>query len=532
MEVFHMTATPQGAVRRDPTPDELKELVATTPPSGKKRSLGFLAIVACLGSLLFGYDTGVIAGALPFMHMPGEAGGLHLNAVEEGLIGGLLAIGAALGAIIGGRMSDRYGRRHNITMLAIVFIVGTLGCTFAPNIWVLYPFRIILGFAVGGASATVPVFLAESAPKRLRGPLVAIDQFMIVFGQLVAYTMNAWISSHNGGPVVETTDGEMTWDKAQPILDTLTVTGGNGEAWRYMLVLATIPAIMLWIGVRMLPESSRWYAANFRYAEAVGSLKRLRDDSKDDVGTEIEQMVEVNRQEAEEEKWTLRQAWSTKWTKKILIIGITLGCFDQLTGINTAMYYLPKILHAVGFASADAITLNVYTGIASCIGAGTGLWVVAKFLRRHVGIYQEAGITIALSALALVFAFGVAPYENADGTFSDDLPTMIPWIVLILVAVFVFIKQSGTVVWIYMGELFPAKIRGVGNGLAVGCLWIMNAIVTFVFPPMIENLGGAITYGIFAAINFCALLFYIKVVPETKIYSLEEIEERLEKMYS
>ena len=109
---------------------------------------------------------------------------------------------------------------------------------------------------------------------------------------------------------------------------------------------------------------------------------------------------------------------------------------------------------------------------------------------------------------------------------------MIPWIVLVLVAVFVFIKQSGTVVWIYMGELFPAKIRGIGNGLAVGCLWIMNAVVTFVFPPMIENLGGAITYGIFAAINFCALLFYIKVVPETKIYSLEEIEERLEKAYS
>ena len=528
-----MTATPEGAIRRDPTPAEIEELVATTPPSGKKRSLGFLAFVACLGSLLFGYDTGVIAGALPFMHMPHAAGGLQLTAFEEGLIGGLLAIGAALGAIIGGRMSDRYGRRHNITMLAIVFIIGTLGCTLAPNIWVLYPFRIILGFAVGGASATVPVFLAESAPKRLRGPLVAIDQFMIVFGQLVAYTMNAWISSHNGGPRVETSSGSMTWDDAQPILNTLTITGGNGQAWRYMLVLATIPAIALWIGIRMLPESSRWYAANFQYADAIGSLKRVRDEEKDGpVAEEIEQMVEVNRQEEEEEKWTLRQAWNTKWTRKILLIGIALGCFDQLTGINTAMYYLPKILHAVGFSSADSITLNVYTGIASCIGAGTGLWVVSKFLRRHVGIYQEAGITIALSTLALVFAFGVAPYEMEDGTFSADMPAMVPWLVLVIVAIFVFIKQSGTVVWIYMGELFPGKIRGVGNGLAVGCLWIMNAIVTAVFPPMIENFGGAVTYGIFAAINFVALLFYIKVGPETKIYSLEEIEERLEKMYS
>lgn len=528
-----MTATPEGAIRRDPTSAEIEELVADTPPSGKKRSLGFLAIVACLGSLLFGYDTGVIAGALPFMHMPTDAGGLQLTSFEEGLIGGLLAIGAALGAIVGGRMSDRWGRRHNITMLAIVFIIGTVGCTIAPNIWVLYPFRIVLGFAVGGASATVPVFLAESAPKRLRGPLVAIDQFMIVFGQLVAYTMNAWISSHNGGPQVETTDGHMSWDEAIPILEQLTITGGNGDAWRLMLVLATIPAVALWIGIRMLPESSRWYAANFRYPEAIGALKRLRDEEKDGpVAIEIEQMVEVNRQEEEAEKWTLRQAWNTKWTKKILLIGITLGCFDQLTGINTAMYYLPKVLHAVGFSSGDSITLNVYTGIASCIGAGTGLWAVARFLRRHVGMYQEAGITIALSSLALVFAFGVAPYELEDGTFSANMPAMVPWLVLVLVALFVFIKQSGTVVWIYMGELFPAKIRGIGNGLAVGCLWIMNAIVTAVFPPMIENLGGAITYGIFAAINLVAFLFYWKVVPETKIYTLEEIEERLENEYS
>ncbi|MGO1943712.1 MAG: MFS transporter [Ancrocorticia sp.] len=527
-----MTARPEETVRKDPTPNEITEMVANTPPSGKKRSLGLLAIVACLGSFLFGYDTGVIAGALPFMHMPGEAGGLHLTAFEEGLVGGLLAIGAAIGAIVGGRMSDRWGRRHNITMLAIVFIIGTIGCSVAPNIWVLYPFRIILGFAVGGASATVPVFLAESAPKRLRGPLVAIDQFMIVFGQLVAYSMNAWISTHNGGPQVETTDGHMSWDDAQPIIDSLTITSGNGEAWRLMLVLATIPAVALWIGIRMMPESSRWYAANYHYPEAIGALKRLRDDEKDNVEKEIQQMVEINRQEAEEEKWTLRQAWKTKWTKKILIIGIILGCFDQLTGINTAMYYLPKVLHAVGFGSADAISLNVLTGLAACIGAGVGLWVVATFLRRHVGMYQELGITIALSTLALVFLFGVQPYEQADGTLSSDIPTIVPWLVLVLVAIFVFIKQSGTVVWIYMGELFPAKIRGIGNGLAVGCLWIMNAIVTAVFPPMIENLGGAITYGIFAAINLVAFIFYWKVVPETKIYTLEEIEARLEKKYS
>ena len=189
----------------DYTPDKVRDLVATTPASGTKRSLGVIAAVATLGSLLFGYDTGVIAGALPYMYMPGNAGGLHMTTFEEGWVGGLLCIGAAAGAFFGGRLSDRYGRRHNITLLAIVFLFGAIGCAIAPNIWVLYLARIILGFAVGGASATVPVFLGETAPKRLRGVLVATDQMMIVFGQFMAFSMNAVIARWQGGPTVTLT---------------------------------------------------------------------------------------------------------------------------------------------------------------------------------------------------------------------------------------------------------------------------------------------------------------------------------------
>lgn len=530
----------EAKVLRGPSPQELREMVASTPPSGKKRSIGLLAMVATFGSLLFGYDTGVIAGALPFMYMPHAAGGLHLTSVEEGLVGGLLAIGAAFGAIIGGQLSDRYGRRHNITILAVIFIVGTLGCTFAPSIWVLYPFRFVLGWAVGGASATVPIFLAESAPARIRGPLVAIDQFMIVFGQLLAYSMNAWISSHNGGPQVQVESDPTgtfaagswhAWDEVSKI-SSVVVSEGNGDAWRYMLVLATIPAIALWIGIRMMPESSRWYAANGHYFEAIGSLKRVRDEQKDDVSEEIGQMVDIHRAESQQEKWTLRQTWKTKWTRKILLIGIFLGFFDQLTGINTAMYYLPKILHAAGFSSADAITLNVITGLASAVGAGVGLYLVGRFYRRHVGIYQEAGITISLTLLALVFGFGIAPHMDAEGNMLSSMPSFLPWTVLAIVAIFVFIKQSGTVNWILVSEIFPARVRGIGQGVAVGALWIMNAVVTFAFPVMISGLGPAWTYGVFAMINLVALFFYIKVVPETKTHTLEEIEQDLEERFS
>ena len=530
-------ATPELGLSKEAT----AELVAKTPPSGKKRSVGLVAAVATFGSLLFGYDTGVIAGALPYMYMPEGAGGLHLTAAEEGLVGGLLAIGAAFGAIIGGYLSDKYGRRHNIIMLAIIFIVGTVGCTLAPNVFIMYPFRFILGWAVGGASATVPVYLAETAPKRIRGPLIAIDQFMIVFGQLLAYSMNALLNTANGGPQVTVESdptgqfaagAQVSWDDVANIQN-IAVSAGNGMTWRYMLVLATIPAIALWIGMRMMPESSRWYASKQRYEDAIGALKRIRDEEKDGpVADEMEEMMEVQRLESSQERWNLKQVVATKWTRKLLFIGIFLGFFDQLTGINTAMYYLPKILHAAGFSSANAITLNVLTGLASAIGAGVGLWIVGKFARRHVGIYQETGVTISLFALAAVFGFGIAPHMNADGSIGDSIPSYLPWMVVLLVAIFVFIKQSGTVNWILVSEIFPARARGVAQGFAVGALWIMNAVVTFAFPIMIANLGGAWTYAVFGAINLVALMFYIFIVPETKFNSLEELEEKFEKQYS
>ena len=520
---------------------ETADLVAKTPASGKKRSIGLVAAVATFGSLLFGYDTGVIAGALPYMYMPGNAGGLGLNAVEEGLVGALLAIGAAFGALIGGQLSDKFGRRHNILMLAGIFIVGTLGCTFAPNVFIMYPFRFILGWAVGGASATVPVYLSETAPKRIRGPLVAIDQFMVVFGQLLAYSMNALINTASGGPQV-TVESDPTgqfaagtvvsWDDVQNIQN-IAVSAGNGSMWRYMLVLATIPAVALWIGMRLMPESSRWYASKQRYEEAIGALKRIRNEEKDGlVADEVEDMMTLQREEAAHEEWSLKQVFSTKWTRKLMMIGIALCCFDQLTGINTAMYYLPKILHAAGFSSTSSITLNVITGLASCIGAGTGLWVVSKFARRHVAIYQETGIVISLFALAAIFGFGIGPHMDANGDIMGSMPTFLPWLVLIFVAIFVFIKQSGTIVWIVAAELFPSRARGAMEGFAVAALWIMNAIVTFVFPVMIANLGAAWTYAVFGGINVVALLFFIFVLPETKFDSLEELEEKFEKQYS
>ena len=527
------------------TPEKIQELVDQTPASGPKRSLGLIALVATLGSLLFGYDTGVISAALPYMYLPHDASGLQINSVEEGLVGTFLCLGAALGASVGGKLSDKYGRRHNITLLAAVFFFGALGCTFSPNIWVLYFFRIVLGFAVGGASATVPVFLGETAPKRIRGTLVAVDQMMIVFGQFLAFSMNAVLTQIHGGPevtvakdvvnnsgeVVAKAGETVSWESVQHLAN-VAVESGNGTTWRYMLVLASLPAIALWIGIRLMPESSRWYVANLRIAEAIGALKRVRDESKDGpIADEIDEMLEVQRREASQEKWGLAQILGVKWTRHLLIIGIILGLADQLTGINTAMYYTPKVLSAAGLPMSDAISLNVVSGFISFVGSAVGLWLVTKFARRHVGIYQEASIVVSLGLLAAVFYFLIQPYQDADGNIAGA-PAFAPYLVLLIVSLFVFAKQSGTVTWVLIAEIFPAKVRGTAMGLAVGTLWIANGIVALVFPVMMEKLGGAGTYLIFCLFNVMSLIFYMKFVPETKYHSLEELEARFEKEYS
>lgn len=522
-----------------PSPDEVVELVRKTPRSGRKIPVALLAFVATLGSLLFGYDTGVISGALPYMLMPKAAGGMHLTSVEEGLVTGLLSLGAMVGAIFGGRLSDRYGRRHNIIMLAIIFTIATLGCVFSPNVWVLFIFRFLLGCAVGGASATVPVYLAETAPQHLRGPLVAVDQFLIVTGQLVAYSMNAVLAHYAGGPAAAV-DHDPTgryahgstqaWDHLQDIAN-LTVMSGNGETWRHMLVLATIPAVLLWVFMHFMPESSRWYAARSRYYEAVGALKRVRSKADEAaVAGEIDGMVDLHRKEVDEQ-WDLKTVMKTPWTRRLLIIGSAVGVLDQLTGINTAMYYLPIILTAAGFSSASAITLNVVTGIFSFVGSAFGFLFVGKLMRRHVGMYQTSGVAVCLLSLAGVFFIGINRYTGADGLISSSIPSALPWAVLIIVSVFLFIKQSGTIQWIYVSEIFPAKIRGVAQGFAVGIQWLGNFLIAFSFPIMMDHIGGGWTYLILGVINIGSLIFYIKIVPETKTSTLEELEEKFRVQY-
>ena len=554
-----MSTTAQSIPLKGITPEAMKQAVDDTPPSGKRRGILAIAGVATLGSLLFGYDTGVISGALPYMYMPYGAKGLQLSSFEEGAVGGTLLIGAALGALIGARLSDRHGRRHNITMLAILFLLGALGTALAPNVWVMYVFRVILGFAVGGASATVPVYLAETAPKRVRGSIVAIDQMMIVTGQLLAFAMNAAISKALGGPeinVVSTpaqsygvTTGLQSFDnisrlqtsKGGPLdpaayhqfLNELTVSTGNGEIWRYMLVLCSLPAIALWIGIRLMPESSRWYISKERLYDAIGALKRIRDPHKDGpVEDELLEMAEARQRELTEEaqRRGLVYVWRTPWLRKLLLVGMFLAVVNQTTGVNTVMYYAPKVLEYAGMSTSSSITAQVANGIMSVIGSIIGIGLIMRFRRRQILIADVTGAGVCLLSIAATFQLAIAPHMNA-GTAP---PSWAAFLILGLMAVFMLIVQSsnGTVVWTMMGELFPANVRGVMNGSAIFCMWVANALITWTFPRMMETLGGGLTYTIYGALNLLIAVILFKIMPETSGRSLEQIERDMQARYS
>ncbi|MCT3000569.1 sugar porter family MFS transporter [Propionibacterium freudenreichii] len=550
-----MSTNNQLDIRLDMPRAELDAAVAKVPAGGKHRSIGLIALVATLGSFLFGYDTGVISGALPYMYMPFGAHGLEITASEEGWIGGTLLVGAAVGALIGGRLSDRYGRRHNILLLAFIFAIGAIGTALAPNIWVMYPMRFVLGFAVGGASATVPVYLSETAPKRIRGRIVAIDQVMIVTGQLLAFTFNALIDNAVGGPQLDVAGntqghlqtGTQTWDNVLALqtsqggpfdpaawhsfVNALLVDGGNGMAWRVMLMLCTIPAIALWIGMRFMPESPRWYAANRRYYESIGALKQVRDPHRDGApADEFDEMLVSHRREEGQKKGTFGDIWRTPWLRKLFLVGVFLAICNQTTGVNTVMYYAPKVLQYAGMGTSASITAQTANGIMSVIGCSVALWLIGRFRRRQILITCLFSVFVTLGVIALLFEVTIAPAITEGGR----PPSWAPMVILAMMGLFMLVVQAGNgpVVWTMLGEMFPSKVRGIANGTAVFCMWMVNALITATFPTMMEGLGGGITYGIYAVINLVFAFILIKIMPETSNKSLEEIEVYAEARYS
>jgi len=458
------------------------------------------AFAITLGGLLFGYDTGVIAGALPYMTRPADQGGLDLGAQGEGLVTSSLLVGAAFGALLAGRLADRHGRRRTVLALAVVFFLGALGTALAPGLGAMVAARVVLGLAVGGASATVPVFLAELAPKEKRGTYVAVDQLMIVTGQLLAYTTNALLANSVDSP----------------------------HTWRYMLAVASLPAVALWIGVHLVPETSRWYAARARYGEALTTLRRSRPADHDSVG-ELMEMVDVTHEERSRERLGWREL-RVPWVRRLLVVGIGVAVIQQVSGVNTIMYYSPLLLELTGLATDAALTATIANGVVSVLGALIGLRIVRRLRRRTMLLVGQAGILGALLALGAAFAVAVEPALAAG-----DVPSAAAsYTVLGFMLVFLLFQQAALspVTWVMLSEVFPLRLRGLGMGIAVFLHWCVNAAISFAFPVLIEAAGGATTFLVFALVNVGAIVFARRMIPETSGQSLEELEAHFRLRYS
>ncbi|RIP34858.1 sugar porter family MFS transporter [Staphylococcus gallinarum] len=450
----------------------------------KRRKMKRITLIATFGGLLFGFDTGVINGALPYMSLSNQ---LNLSPATEGLVSSSLVFGAAFGAITGGRLSDTLGRKKMIMVLAIIFFFATLGCGLSPNVFSMVIFRLILGLAVGGASVIVPTFLSEMSSKEDRGRMVTQNELMIVSGQLMAYVINGVL-----GNIVD-----------------------NPGIWRVMLLVATLPAVVLWFGMLRVPESPRWYASKSKYWPAYTILRTLRDEK-----TAAEEVKEIKTVIDKEKliKEKSKNEFTKPWIRKILLIGIGLGVVQQITGVNSIMYYGTEILRNAGFGTKAALVGNIANGVISVIATFIGIWLLGKIGRRTMLITGQLGIVVTLILLSIVPLF-------LKGTI------VLPFVILLLTVTFLAFQQGcvSPVTWLMLSEIFPLKVRGLGMGASVFFCWMTNFLVSLLFPILLGHLGLASTFTIFVVLNLVAVYFVKKFLPETKDKSLEEIEEYFKK---
>jgi len=449
--------------------------------SNYKKVLKKIAIISTFGGLLFGYDTGVINGALPYMARPSQ---LNLTPVTEGLVTSSILIGAAFGAMFGGRLADRFGRRKMILNLAILFFLGAIGCTLSPNFEIMVACRFLLGLAVGGASVMVPTFLAEMAPADRRGRIVTQNELMIVSGQLIAYVLSAVIGN--------------------------TLGDGVANVWRYMLVIASIPAIVLWFGMLTVPESPRWLATKGKLGSALRVLQEIRRQGYAE--TELQEIQKNIEQESKIQHATFKDL-NTPWIRRIVFIGIGISIVQQITGVNSIMYYGTQLLQRAGFSTNASLIGNVANGIISVIATIVGIWLLGKVGRRPMLITGFIGTT---ASLALIGVFSA----TLDGS------AILPYAVLAMTVLFLAFQQGAIspVTWLMLSEIFPLRLRGLGMGFAASCLWLTNFLVSFVFPILLDAIGLSATFFIFAVLGIAAIVFVKIWLPETKGKSLEQLE--------
>ncbi|WP_454778871.1 sugar porter family MFS transporter [Klebsiella michiganensis] len=456
------------------------------------KKIRLITLVSTIGGLCFGYDTGVISGALIFMKND-----LGLTPLQEGLVTSFLLFGAAIGSVGGGWLSDRQGRRKNILWVAVIFIFGALGTAVAWDMSSMIIARFILGLAVGCASVTVPIYISELARPAQRERLVTVNELMIVTGQFLAYSVNASIvnfypdMSHN---------------------------------WRLMLAIPALPGALLWIGMLVMPESPRFFVRKGQIDKAVAVLKTIR--RPEEVEQEIRDIQQVSQIGINHGRFV--DELKRKWVLQLILIGLMIVLATRVTGVNTIMYYAPTVLKATGLGDAAAVTGAVANGVVSILATLLGMLLIGRHSRRKMFFTGQIGVTLSLVLIGLSFKlfFHMETVDDVSGLHANF--TGASYIILALMLVFLTFMQGwiAPVFWLMLAEIYPLRMRGLGMGFAVFGLWIFDFIIQSIFPILLNSYGGGMTFGFFAATNVIMLILLVKFLPETRGLTLEQIEQK------
>ncbi|QXN64793.1 sugar porter family MFS transporter [Serratia fonticola] len=435
----------------------------------------FVCFLAALAGLLFGLDIGVIAGALPFI-----AHEFQITSQQQEWVVSSMMFGAAVGAVGSGWLSYRLGRKYSLMIGAVLFVIGSLCSAFAPNNEVLLVSRVLLGLAVGIASFTAPLYLSEIAPERIRGSMISMYQLMITIGILGAY-----------------------------LSDTAFSYSGS---WRWMLGIITLPALLLFVGVFFLPRSPRWLASRGRDAEARKVLEMLRDTT-DQAKAELDEIRESLK--IKQSGWALFK--DNKNFRRAVYLGVLLQVMQQFTGMNVIMYYAPKIFDLAGFAStAQQMWGTVIVGLVN---------VLATFIA--IGLVDRWGRKPTLKLGFLVMAIGMGTLGTMMNIGMDTPAAQYFAILMLLMFIVGFAMSAGPLIWVLCSEIQPLKGRDFGITCSTTVNWIANMIVGATFLTMLNNLGSANTFWIYAGLNLIFIFITIALIPETKNISLEHIERNL-----
>ena len=442
-----------------------------------KRYVYLMALVGALNGLLFGFDTGVISGALPYIKQTFE-----LSTFLSEVVTASVLVGAMVGAAVGGQLADRIGRRRLTLIGAVVFFVAALGMAVSPSVEWLIGWRIVLGLAVGIASLVGPLYISETAPRDVRGSLGFLNQLMITLGILLAYVVNAIF--------------------APSFLDII--------GWRWMLGFAAVPAAILGISMFFLPESPRWLVEHERLDEAREILSRIRQ--REDLDEEIDQIQETSEQESQGGLSDLLQPW----LRPALTVGIVLAVLQQVSGINTIIYYAPTILQNIGLGSIASLFGTVGIGIVNVALTVVAIYYADRVGRRPLLLVSVGGMTVMLAALGL--GFYVPGFGGIIGYFT--LASMILYVAFFAVGL-------GPVFWLMISEIYPLQVRGTAEGVATFFNWSANLLVALTFLSLIDRFGEAPSFWTLAFFSLVAFVYIYSRVPETMGRSLEDIEADL-----